>query len=207
MNAEETFFLAVPGHVRPPPKSSGCSGKVVAKGGVLSASDYIVDILLVALVLRQVTPRPLTARSILLPAVLLAFAASQYLKGFPTAGNDVLLDAVLVAVGLGFGVLSGLKTKVWNSGSRGILCQAGVIAAAAWVIGMGIRFGFDIWAHTGSGAADLVRFSLRHSITSGDAWSTAFVLMAFAQVLTRVGILQYRRTRISAPARSMPELA
>jgi hypothetical protein len=97
----------------------------------LSATDYVIDILLVALVLRQVYPRPLTARSVLLPAVLLAFAASQYLKGFPTGGNDLLMDAVLVLAGACFGILSGLKTKVWSDDSRVILCQAGVIAAAA----------------------------------------------------------------------------
>ncbi len=157
--------------------------------------------------LRQVYPRPLTARSVLLPAVLLAFAASQYLKGFPTGGNDLLMDAVLVLAGACFGILSGLKSKVWSDDSRGVLCQAGAIAAAAWVLGMGIRFGFDIWAHTGSGEASLLRFSLRHSITGADAWSTAFVLMAFAQVLCRVGILQYRRTRLLPPARSLQELA
>jgi hypothetical protein len=32
-----------------------------------------------------------------------------------------------------------------------------------------------------------------HSITSGQVWTTALVLMAFGGVLARVGIMQYRR--------------
>ncbi len=174
----------------------------------MSPTDYIIDILLVALVLRQIRPTRLTPRSVLLPAVLLAFAASQYLKAFPTGGNDVLMDVVLVVAGAIFGVVSGVATQVWSDSARGILCRAGVVAATAWVLGMGIRLAFDIWAHTSSGGDWLFRFSLRHSITGADAYSTAFVLMAFAQVLIRVGIIQYRRIRlIQVSSSSVGELA
>lgn len=174
----------------------------------MSFSDYVIDILLVALVLRQIVPRALTPRSVLLPAVLLAIAGSQYLKGFPTAGNDLLMTVVLILLGAAFGLLSGLTTKVWDDPTRGAMAKAGVVAASAWVLGMGIRFGFDIWAHTTSGEASLVRFSVQHSITSANAYSTAFVLMAFAQVIVRVGILQYRRVRLGPPASpAAPELA
>ncbi|MGA3153755.1 MAG: hypothetical protein ACLPN6_12410 [Streptosporangiaceae bacterium] len=41
--------------------------------------------------------------------------------------------------------------------------------------------------------------AVRHSITSANAYS-AFVLMAFTQVILRVGILQYRRLRILSAA-------
>ena len=173
----------------------------------MSLGDYVIDILLVALVLRQIVPRALTARSVLLPALLLVFAGSQYLKGFPTAGNDLLMEVVLILLGAAFGLLSGLTTKVWADPARGITARAGVLAASSWVLGMGIRLGFDIWAHTASGEASLVRFSVRHSITTADAYSTAFVLMAFAQVIIRVGILQYRRLRLSPPASRAPEPA
>ena len=149
-------------------------------------------------------PRALTARSVLLPALLLVFAGSQYLKGFPTAGNDLLMEVVLILLGAAFGLLSGLTTKVWADPARGITARAGVLAASLLGAGMGIRLGFDIWAHTASGEASLVRFSVRHSITTADAYSTAFVLMAFAQVIIRVGILQYRRLRLSPPRREHP---
>jgi len=65
---------------------------------------------------------------------------------------------------------------------------------------MGFRMGFDIWANTHRGEATLFRFSVHHSITSAQAFTTAFVLMAFAQVFFRVGILQYRRLRFERDA-------
>jgi hypothetical protein len=163
----------------------------------MSTTDWVIDVLLVGLVLRQITPRALTPRSVLLPAVLLALAGSQYLKGFPTAGNDLTMVVVLILAGAVFGVVSGLTTKVWRETSGAILCRAGIVAAGAWVLGMGIRMAFDIWAHTNGGNASLIRFSRQHSITTADAYSTAFVLMAFAQVIVRVSILQYRRIQLA----------
>jgi hypothetical protein len=170
----------------------------------VSASDWIIDILLVALVLRQVRPRHLTPRAVLLPAVLLVIAGSEYLKAFPTGGNDLLMDLVLVAAGAVFGVVSGLTTKVWRDPDGKTMCRAGVAAAAAWILGMGIRMAFDVWAHTASGGQSLVHFSVHHSISTANAYATAFVLMAFAQVGLRVGLLQVRRLRSErVPAPSM----
>jgi len=174
----------------------------------MSASDWVIDILLVGLVLRQIRPRVITARSILLPAVLLAVAGSEYLKGFPTGGNDVLMVVILIAVGAVFGAISGTTTRMYLANPGQVVCRAGVVAASVWVLGMGIRMAFDIWAHTTSGEHHLVHFSIHHSITSADAYSTAFVLMAFAQVILRVGILQWRRIQLEGgQPRRMPEPA
>lgn len=169
----------------------------------MTATDWIIDLLLVGLVLRQIRPRRLTPRAVLLPAVLLIVAGSEYLKAFPTGGNDVLMDLVLVAAGVVFGVVSGLFTKVWRDAEGKTMCKAGVVAAAAWIVGMGFRMAFDVWAHTAAGGHSLVHFSSQHSITTPNAYATAFVLMAFAQVGVRVGIMQIRRVRFErAPAPS-----
>lgn len=161
----------------------------------MSATDYIIDILLIGIVLRQIRPRPLTERSVLLPAALLAFAGAEYLKGFPTGGNDVVLDGVLILAGAALGSVSGMATEVWSQPETGVMCRAGIVAASVWVLGMGLRFGFDIWANTASGQTSLLHFSEHHAITSAQAFVTAFVLMAFAQVIFRVSILQFRRIR------------
>lgn len=176
-----------------------------SKAGTVNSSDYLIDVLLVALVLRQIVPRILTPRSVLLPLVLLAFAGSEYLKGFPTTGNDLLMEVILILVGAAFGVVSGLTTKVWTAGSGQVMAKAGIVAASVWVLGMGIRLAFDVWAHTTAGEVRLLHFSIHHSITTADAYSTGFVLMAFAQVLIRVGILQFRRIRL-VPV-SLPQAA
>lgn len=65
---------------------------------------------------------------------------------------------------------------------------------AAWVLGMGLRIGLEYDAyHSGAGA--VTRFSESHDITGAGVWTTALVLMAFAQVAGRVGVLQHRRLR------------
>ena len=50
-------------------------------------SDGVIDVPLVAIVLRQVVPRPLTVRSVLLPAMLLASAAVSTSRGSPPPGT------------------------------------------------------------------------------------------------------------------------
>ncbi len=162
----------------------------------MSAADWIIDLLLVGLVLRQLRPRRLTPRAVLLPLLLLVVAGSEYLKSFPTGGNDVAMDAVLVAVGALFGIVSGVSTKVWRDGDGNTMCRAGVLAATAWIAGMGARLAFDVWAHTSSGQLHLLHFSAHHSITTGTAYVIAFFLMALAQVALRVGFLQVRRVRL-----------
>jgi hypothetical protein len=62
---------------------------------------------------------------------------------------------------------------------------------------MGFRFAFALYANTTGGDQAIGRFSAAHSITSGQAWTTALVLMAFAEVLARVGIMQWRRIHAS----------
>ena len=68
---------------------------------------------------------------------------------------------------------------MWRNPERGPVCRAGVLAAATWVLGMGV-LAFDAWVHSAPGEASLARFSVHHPITSARAYATAFVLMAFA---------------------------
>lgn len=181
-------------------------------GTTLSASNYVVDILLILVVLRQIRTSVLTPRSALLPLVILAFAGAEYLKGFPTHGNDLLMDLALVLLGAAFGLASGLTTKVWRGEGGQILCQASVAAAIVWVAGMGFRMGFDIWANTRSGGFHIYNFAIHHNLvtaadpisTTGEVYATAFVLMAFAQVLIRVGLIQYRRLAMTQTSPPVP---
>jgi hypothetical protein len=128
--------------------------------------------------------------------VLIAWAGTRYLHGFTVGGNDVLLIVLLVVVGLGLGTWSGAATSMWISGET-VLARAGAVAVATWIAGMGFRFAFAVYANTASGGRAVERFSRHHAITSAQAWTTALVLMAFAEVLARVGLLQWRRTRIA----------
>jgi hypothetical protein len=161
----------------------------------VTVSDYIIDVLLIGVVFRQMRPRELDARSALLPLVLAAVAAAEYLHPYRAAGNDVRLTVLLAASGAVLGALSGTLTEVSRGEDGTVVARAGAVAAGAWVLGMGFRFAFAVYS-THSGREAVTRFSGRHGITSAQAWTTALVLMAIAEVLARVAVLQARRTRL-----------
>jgi hypothetical protein len=167
----------------------------------MSLGDYIIDLLLIALVLRQIRRQNLTAGSIILPAVLIIVAGLNYLRPFRLGGNDVALIVLLTAVGIGLGLLSGLATRVWRENGV-IMCQAGVAAALLWTVGMAARFAFAYYS-THGGRNEVAQFSITHNITGDAVWVTALVLMAFGEVLARVLILQIRRGRQPAQDRSV----
>ena len=159
----------------------------------MSLTDYIVDILLIAVIFRQMRARELTGRSTILPLVLIGYAGAHYLHVFTPAGNDVALIALLALVGVVLGAASGMTTSVWRDETGTVLARSGFLAAATWVLGMGFRFAFAVYASSKSGGAVIARISQHHAITTGQAWTTALVLMAFGEVLARVGVLQVRR--------------
>ena len=160
----------------------------------MTVTDYLIDILLIGVVFRQMRARELTAGSVLLPVALVGVACLNYLEAFTPRGNDLLLITVLAATGAVLGLVSGVVTDVRRDAEGRVVARAGLVAAAFWVAGMGFRFAFAVWS-TGSGTADVGRFSIEHSISSGRAWTTALVLMAVGEVLARVGVLQVRRAR------------
>jgi hypothetical protein len=163
----------------------------------MTLTDWIIDIALILIVFRQLREERLTIRTILLPLVIMGWAGATYLHGVPTAGNDVLLMTALAAVGVVFGLLGGLLTRVrYHEGA--VRIKATASAAALWVISMGARMAFAVWSTYPSGAAHIDHFSVAHDITSGQAWVTALILMAFGEVLVRLGIILIRGQVLSS---------
>jgi hypothetical protein len=163
----------------------------------MTLTDWIIDIALILIVFRQLREERLTIRTILLPLVLMGWAGATYLHGVPTAGNDVLLMTVLAAVGAIFGLLGGLLTRVrYHQGA--VRIKATASAAGLWVISMGARMAFAVWSTYPSGIAHIGRFSVAHDITSGQAWVTALILMAFGEVIVRLGIILIRGQVLSS---------
>ena len=165
----------------------------------MTTTDYVIDILLIAVIFRQVRPRQLTLGNALLPLVLVAVAGAIYLGPVTVRGNDLALIIILTVAGAVLGLLSGLADKIWQDGAGRLLARASAFSIAAWVLGMGFRFWFVYYANH-SGAAAVARFSRAHDLSGANIWTTALVLMAFGQVLARVGALQARR--LSSPVRS-----
>jgi hypothetical protein len=168
----------------------------------MSAIGYLINSILVLLVLRQVRETRLTVQALVLPAVLVAGAGVYYLRSVPTAGNDLLLDLALAAAGALLGGLCALTTRM-RRGADGVpVVRAGLVAAILWVAGIGARMGFAYASSHGGGPA-ITRFSVAHQITSGQAWVAALVMMALAEVLTRLAVLRMRGHRLPAvPARA-----
>jgi hypothetical protein len=157
----------------------------------MNLTDYVVDIALMLVVLLQIRESRMGLRFVLLPLVLVGVAAHSYMHTIPTAGNDLLLTVVLGAVGLVFGLGSGLATRVRTDGGAHALARAGVVAAGLWLLGMGFRMGFQLYSSHG-GQDAIARFSVTHHITSAAAWTAALVIMALAEVVTRTAVLAIR---------------
>ncbi len=170
----------------------------------MTITDYLIDSTLVLLVLLQIKERPLSTRALIRPLVIISIAIANYLHGIPTAGNDLVLVTVLALVGLTIGVASGQAVLMRRGRPGEVLARSGWASGFFWVLGMGSRFAFAVWASHG-GAATIGQFSAQHSITSGEAWTAALLAMAVFEVCGRSLVLAARRHRLHAvPA---PELA
>jgi hypothetical protein len=66
-----------------------------------------------------------------------------------------------------------------------------------WIAGVGARLAFAVAAGNGAGPA-IARFSVAHQITGSAAWVAALVMMALADVLTRLVVIYLRGRRLAA---------
>ncbi|MGN6474131.1 MAG: hypothetical protein ACTHK4_10870 [Mycobacteriales bacterium] len=152
--------------------------------------DYLLNIVLISLVVLQLRGRRLDRRGLVLPLVLVGWAASQYLRGIPTVGNDGWLVALGVIAGLSFGTSAAKLTRLDVDRDGVVVARATLGAAALWIVGIGMRMGFALFVQYG-GKATVARFSATHHIT-GQGWVTALVLMSLVEVVSRTLILWTR---------------
>jgi hypothetical protein len=161
----------------------------------MTSTDYILDSALVLLVLLQLKEHPLHISSMLRPLVVVGFACFIYLHTIPTAGNDLVLLAVVALTGGLIGIASGLTLHMHVSETGEVLARAGWASACFWILGMGSRFAFAVWI-TGAGAASLMHFSAAHTITTPHAWTVALLSMALCEVLGRTATIMTRKARL-----------
>jgi hypothetical protein len=173
----------------------------------MTTTDWAIDIALLLIVLRQLREERLTTRTILLPLIIIGWAASNYLHNIPTAGNDVLLAAIFAGTGIVFGLLGGLLTHVRIAEGH-VRIKASLGAAALWIISMGFRLGFAVWSTHPTGASHLTHFSAAHDITNSQAWVVALILMAFGEVAIRLGTITVRgQLQLARAKRNQPQTA
>jgi hypothetical protein len=167
----------------------------------MTTTDWIIDIVLILIVVRQLRQAKLTRRFVIIPAAIVAYVAHSYLHGLPSGGNDLALVAVFTATGAILGLLGGLLTRVWSRDGSAYV-QAGPAAAGLWVASMTARLGFIIWITHPSGEAAITRFSIAHGIHDASTWQTALVLLALAEVIVRIGLIVVRGVRATRISRT-----
>jgi hypothetical protein len=152
----------------------------------MNGLDYILDAVLVATIFLQFRGRRLTPRNLVFPVVIVVYFLLAYLKGVPTAGNDVYLVGGGIALGLVFGLGAGVFTQV-STGDKGVYAKAGVVAAVFWTLGVVLRTAFSLYASDGGTSADRHIAQVMHSwdITSSKAIVACLLLMVLVEVGSR----------------------
>jgi hypothetical protein len=156
----------------------------------MTTTDYLINAMFVLIVVRQARERQLDLRSVVVPLVLVAFVGHTYIHSIPTAGNDLVLIAVLAAVGLTLGVVSGFATRV-RAGDDGLaVARVGWLAGGLLVFGITARMVFEFAITHGAHHA-VASFSVAHQISAA-AWPVALVSMAVCEVTARIATVQLR---------------
>ena len=164
-----------------------------------TATMYVINAILVLMVIRQIREHPLDLRSLAVPVLAVGAAAALFLHAVPVAGTDLVLELAGIAAGATMGALAGLTTKLRRGSDGRALGRAGWLAASLWIAGVGARMAFAFAATNGAGPA-IARFSMAHQITGEDAWVAALVMMALADVLTRLAVIYVRGRRLTTAA-------
>jgi hypothetical protein len=165
---------------------------------------YLINTLLVLLVVRQVREHPLDLRALAVPVLAVGAAAALFLHSVPNGGSDLVLDLLFLSAGAAMGAIGGLATRLRAGADGRPLGRAGVLAAGMWIAGVGARMVFYFAATHGAGPA-IARFSIAHHLTGSAAWTAALVMMALADVLTRLAVIYLRGRRLTAA--SLPHTA
>lgn len=160
----------------------------------MNLEEWIISLLLIGLVVRQIKGRKLTLFSLIWPLGLVLYGAFTYLSQVPQYPSDWTFVFCLCVVGIILGVGCGSLTDVYVE-SNVIMARARVLAACLWILGMGSRLAFGIFA-TNGGEEQIIELSIKLNLHSAETWTTALITMALVEVLARSAILFYRYKEI-----------
>jgi len=163
----------------------------------MNINMYVINAVLILMVIRQIREHPLDLRSLAAPVLAVGAAAVLFLHSVPGGGGDIALELACVLAGVAMGAIGGLATHLRLGADGRPRGRAGWLAASMWVGGVGARLAFAVAAGNGAGPA-IARFSIAHHITGSAAWVAALVMMALADVLTRLIVVYLRGRRLAA---------
>jgi hypothetical protein len=169
----------------------------------MNINVYVINAILILLVIRQVREHRLDLRSLGVPVLAVGIAAVLFLHSVPLGGSDIALELACVSAGALMGAIGGLTTHLRLGADGRPLGRAGWIAAGMWVGGVGARLAFAVAVSYGAGPA-IKSFSVTNHITGPAAWVAALIMMAMADVLTRLAIIYLRGRRLAVVAAAAP---
>jgi len=177
----------------------------VRHAGGMNINMYVTNAILVLMVVRQIREHCLDLRSLAVPVLAVGAAAVMFLHSVPGGGSDIALELAGVLAGAAMGAVGGLATRLRRGADGGPLGRVGALAAGMWVAGVGGRMVF-VFAATHCAGPAIGRFSIAHHITGSGAWVAALVMMALADVLTRLAVVWLRGRRLAAAPAAAPAL-
>lgn len=165
----------------------------------MTASDYLLGLGAMAIVLWGMRRHELSDRRLLRPLIIAAVVCVGFLPAIPTTGADLALVAAGTLTGIACGAISGLATRVERDGTGAIVATGTPLAVAVTGGAFAARFAFAVAATNGLGPA-IGRASQALDVTSAQAWVAALVLMAVGDLGVRALVLWQRRAAVRADA-------
>ena len=80
--------------------------------GGMSINMYLINVILVLMVIRQIREHSLDLRALAVPVLAVAAAAVFFLHSVPGGGNDIALELLGVSAGAAMGAVGGLATRL-----------------------------------------------------------------------------------------------
>ena len=97
----------------------------------MTTTDWIINIVLIAIVALQIWERRLSVVQLLLPFAIVCWAAFVFVHSVPTQGNSPVAIGFIVLVGTVLGAAIGLLTRVRLRDGK-VVARAGLWAAGLW---------------------------------------------------------------------------
>lgn len=166
----------------------------------MTAIDWVLPLLLVQSVVRQLRGKHLTLFSLLWPIGLVLWAAITYVGGFPPRTANLTLVVGCAVTGIVLGALAGHYTRVYRAPAGQLMVKSTAATIVFWTLGTIGRLAFALYATHGGGLT-IARFSAANGLTLG-AWISALTLMALAEVVGRTAVLAPRALSAQPNART-----
>jgi hypothetical protein len=172
----------------------------------LQQSLLISGSIFAVVMITQYGRRAYTLHALIRPLLMCAGFGYFYVKGAPTSTADVVVYAVGAGIGVVFGVVSYLLTRVEREPSGAVKTVTGYGFVGVWLLAVAVRITFiALSEHNATFRRHLGQFMVGHGIIE-DAIAPFFVLMALAMVISRIALVAAKARRLPAVQAPAPQV-